>query len=221
MKGTLKERALWIIIVVNPTLLLWLFLFSAGTAEAISLTPAPVHPFSSFSEISDISDISNSAVFTLLKWIKGFLVVFLIIVCVVRFSEQEVLKHPVRKDIYRFIEENPGINYSSLMKGLSLKNGVLSYHLKILEKSDLITSLKKSGQRVFYARTCKNIPESLSSRILYTIRTKPGVYQSELAKMLGIRRQMVHYHVSLLLKADKIWIQNEGRKIHLYPRYKT
>jgi predicted transcriptional regulator len=43
-----------------------------------------------------------------------------------------------RAMLLRRIEENPGIRYRELLRTTGLVNGVLSYHLYALEKSDVI-----------------------------------------------------------------------------------
>jgi predicted transcriptional regulator len=41
----------------------------------------------------------------------------------------------LRRDIYNYICKNPGIRYRELVRRAGITNGVLSYHLGILEKT--------------------------------------------------------------------------------------
>jgi len=125
----------------------------------------------------------------------------------------------MREQIYKYIIAHPGVNFSQLMNDLDLKNGVLAYHLKTLEKADLIKSLRQGAYRVYYSRTARDIPEPLSSKIIYTIKTNPGVYQGQLAQMLSESRQVVNYHVNQLIREGKVWYRIDGRRILLFARF--
>jgi predicted transcriptional regulator len=52
--------------------------------------------------------------------------------------EQAVRIIDTRTILLRSIEESPGIRYRELLRTTGLVNGVLSYHLAALEKSDVI-----------------------------------------------------------------------------------
>lgn len=54
----------------------------------------------------------------------------------------------LRKDIYSYIDENPGIRYRELIRLARTTNGVLSYHLNKLEKSGEIRVERLSNNRV-------------------------------------------------------------------------
>ena len=54
----------------------------------------------------------------------------------------------LRKDIYEYIYENPGIRYRELIRLARTTNGVLSYHLGKLEKSGEIRVERLSNNRV-------------------------------------------------------------------------
>ncbi len=54
----------------------------------------------------------------------------------------------LRKDIYDYIYENPGIRYRELIRLAGIINGVLSYHLGKLEKSGDIRVERQSNNRV-------------------------------------------------------------------------
>ena len=44
----------------------------------------------------------------------------------------------IETKLLHFISENPGIRYRELLRLSNLSNGVLAYHLSLLEKSDRI-----------------------------------------------------------------------------------
>jgi predicted transcriptional regulator len=72
----------------------------------------------------------------------------------------------LRRDIYNYICKNPGIRYRELIRLAGFTNGVLSYHLGILEKNGEIRVERQSNNRVtryFIA----NIPKKDSNIIGY------------------------------------------------------
>ena len=76
----------------------------------------------------------------------------------------------LRRDIYSFIAKNPGIRYRELTRLAGISNGVLSYHLGMLEKFSEIRAERQSNKRVtryFVA----NIPKE-DSDIIGCIRSR-------------------------------------------------
>jgi predicted transcriptional regulator len=70
---------------------------------------------------------------------------------------KDLLKNPKRKSIYQYIKANPGDNFNTIKQSLSLTNGVLSYHLKILEREKFIISYQDGGFKRFYLSGEKEI----------------------------------------------------------------
>ncbi len=54
----------------------------------------------------------------------------------------------LRSEIYSIIEKNPGIRYKELIRLLGISNGVLTYHLGVLEKAREIRVKRQSNNRV-------------------------------------------------------------------------
>ena len=74
-----------------------------------------------------------------------------------------------RTMLLRQIEENPGIRYRELLKLTGLANGVLTYHLAALEKTDVVKVDRQSRMTRYY-------PVSVSdgeSAILKFVRHEP------------------------------------------------
>lgn len=65
-------------------------------------------------------------------------------------AEQRVEEWDTREVLLRYIEENPGIRYRELLRLTGLVNGVLTYHLSALEKSDAIKVDRKSRMTRYY-----------------------------------------------------------------------
>jgi predicted transcriptional regulator len=76
----------------------------------------------------------------------------------------------VRDEIYNFINKNPGIRYRELLRLVGISNGVLTYHLGMLEKFGQIKVQRQSNKRVtryFVANITKQ-----DSHIISCIRSR-------------------------------------------------
>jgi DNA-binding MarR family transcriptional regulator len=136
-----------------------------------------------------------------------------------RITNGQVLKQDTRKSIYDYITSNPGVNFSSIMKVLKLKNGVTSYHLSMLEREGYIKSKNEGLYKRFYANgaSTQEIPLSqLRRSIVTTIVDNPGISQTDIALKLGLSNQVVNYHVGILKKANLIKIVKDGYRTKCY-----
>ncbi len=72
----------------------------------------------------------------------------------------------IRSMILKVIKDNPGIRYRELLRSLGTVNGVLSYHLYMLEHEEVIMVKRQGGMTRYYP---KSIDER-ESRILGMLR---------------------------------------------------
>ena len=73
-----------------------------------------------------------------------------------------------RTKLTELIEKNPGIQFRDIMRQTKLKNGVLSHHLRILEKTESILVERVPRQTRFYPR---NFSEE-ESKVAKALRRK-------------------------------------------------
>jgi len=135
-----------------------------------------------------------------------------------RISKEDVLDQFVRGQIYGFIKTNPGVHYNQILRKVGVKNGTLSYHLGVLEKTELIQSRREGLKyRVFYP-TGMNFPKSerfrltgLQIQIIDLLRRQPGMTQKELARLLGQKPQTINYNMKVLDQANLVSVVKKGR----------
>ncbi len=135
-----------------------------------------------------------------------------------RISKEDVLDQFVRGQIYGFIKTNPGVHYNQILRKVGVKNGPLSYHLGVLEKTELIQSRREGLKyRVFYP-TGMNFPKSerfrltsLQIQIIELLRRQPGMTQKELARLLGQKPQTINYNMKVLDQANLVSVVKKGR----------
>jgi parallel beta-helix repeat protein len=119
--------------------------------------------------------------------------------------------------IQGYIIGHPGDNYTSIKRALDLKNGTLTYYLKILERDEIIRSERDGFYKRFYPTKGVESKESiiielskLQQKILEFIKSNPGTSQSNIAKELGIIHSKLNYHINQMSDARLIKIEREG-----------
>ena len=140
-----------------------------------------------------------------------------------RIQKEDVLDQFVRGQIYGFIKTNPGVYYNQILRQVGVKNGTLSYHLGVLEKTQLIQSRREGLKyRAFYP-TGMTFPKKerfrlteLQIQIIAYIKERPGLTQKEIARLLGQKPQTIHYNIKVLGQAGLIHVAKKGRKTTCY-----
>jgi len=138
-----------------------------------------------------------------------------------KIRREEVLDKYLRGRIHGYIEANPGCHYSMIRNDLKLHNGTLTHHLATLERNAFVVSKRDGVLKRFYPKDFdvpkgKFYPSPIQETMLNVIKKMPGISQSELARELDIKRQIVGYHVKLLRKAKMIRVKTEGKIKRLY-----
>jgi len=136
-----------------------------------------------------------------------------------RIQKEDVLDQFVRGQIYGYIRTNPGVHYNQIRRGIQVKNGTLSYHLSVLEKTELIKSRREGLRyRVFYPTGMK-FPQKQRFRltefqisIIDIIKQNEGITQKEIVDKLEKKPQTINYNIKVLEQADLIDVIKKGRK---------
>ena len=145
-----------------------------------------------------------------------------------RIQKEDVLDQFVRGQIFGYIKTNPGVHYNQIRRGIDVKNGTLSYHLSVLEKTELIKSRREGVRyRAFYPTNMK-FPKKERFRltefqisIIDVIKENPGITQKQIAKKLGKKPQTINYNIKVLEQANLIDVLKKGRKTTCYYREPT
>lgn len=138
-----------------------------------------------------------------------------------KLKKEEVLDHYVRGKIHGYVLANPGDHYSSIRKALDLTNSSLTYHLRVLEKEELIKSQRDGMYKRFYPIGAK-LPDNggpftlVQQRILGAIIETPGTCQKDIASMLGVSSSTVNYHIEKLIEQGLIKARRKGMRIAYY-----
>jgi len=154
-----------------------------------------------------------------------------------RLRKKDILEHFVRGRIYGYIESNPGEHYSEILRKLGMKNGALAYHLSILEKEEFVNSYRDGIYKRYYPKGMKLTKKTLNKnfkvnyinesgteiqnesirlsntqeKIIDAIQNNKGISQKEIAKIVDTSKQNVNYHIKLMLNANMIRKDENGR----------
>ena len=128
-----------------------------------------------------------------------------------------ILDHPVRVLIYRRIWEEPGTNFTAIMRALDLKNGVVSHHVAKLRNGGLIIS-RRDGvfTRYYPVELGSQAPKGIQDRILDVVLFHPGINQSQIGKIIDRTRQVVNYNVKKMASRGILRVVRQGRNMNCY-----
>ena len=70
-----------------------------------------------------------------------------------KLSIDTVLLNPNRLELYKFIEDNPGYYFNSIVKTLDISKYVIYFHLQMLLKFELIRKVEIENHEVYYEKS--------------------------------------------------------------------
>lgn len=122
-------------------------------------------------------------------------------------------KAPKLRDIIIFeILQNPGIHLRELQRSVECAMGALQYHLRNLEQSNDIISIKVGNSKHFFAADFSSNEQVLKLSALSrnpTIKTilgevfeKGRVTQAELSRTMSLDKSLISYYTGSLLDAE-------------------
>ena len=133
----------------------------------------------------------------------------------------DVLHLETRKDIYKIILKNPGVNLSTIAEQLNISVALADYHLHYMESNELITVVKEGGYKRYYIKgeigsTDKKIlslfqqeiPLKIVLHLLKQHHSKP----QELRKVIEISPALLTYYLKKLVKHNVIKENPTGQR---------
>ncbi|MEW5759791.1 MAG: winged helix-turn-helix transcriptional regulator, partial [Candidatus Thermoplasmatota archaeon] len=151
------------------------------------------------------------------SFFKFFLPIFLYS----RKAEDEILDNEIRGKIYLYILSNPGASYGMIKRGIAVGNGTLTYHLQVLQQWNQIDAKNDGIFKRFYPKDMKVVCGylgglSVREKIINIIKASPGISQNEIARRIGMSKQVVNYHIRILVMENKLRVLGKGRKSACY-----
>ncbi|MGA1848043.1 MAG: winged helix-turn-helix transcriptional regulator, partial [Thermoplasmatota archaeon] len=137
-----------------------------------------------------------------------------------RLRRKALTENLNRKRIMEVIRESPGIHFQKIMRVTGLKQGVLSYHVNILEKENYIKSTQDGIKRRFYLfdemMDTNIFLSNLQEMILSIVNDNPGITQAKISKRVGKNRAVINYHIKILRDVGYLNLSKSGRESHCF-----
>jgi predicted transcriptional regulator len=132
---------------------------------------------------------------------------------------------PNGRRIYEYIVDNPSCHVRKISRELDLAIGDTQYHLKILEKKDLIKSRRVGLFRMYYAVAIfrerqqsilavlgQEVPRDI---ILFLIES-PGATQIDIARHESLTPPTINWHMSRLIEIGLVSRRKKGKFVKYY-----
>ncbi len=117
----------------------------------------------------------------------------------------------LRDRIVAEISENPGIHLRELLRNVGCAMGALQYHLKNLEQTGVITSIRNGNSKHFFLSDFSSDSQILRlvalmrnptvRAIISKCRANGRVTQADLSRQLSIDKSLVAYYASALVES--------------------
>ncbi len=135
--------------------------------------------------------------------------------------KEEVLELETRRRIYTAISLNPGLHFRELQRQLEISTGLLDYHLKYMEKKELIVSRRDGSYLRYYARN--QVPrdmkellpflrQEITRTILIYLLQNPGAMHGDILQNLTISGATLSYHLKKMTAAGIVERNRVGRE---------
>lgn len=125
-------------------------------------------------------------------------------------------QHPTRERIMQHLRMLPGDHLRSIARVLRLGVSEARYHLHVLGRSGLVREEKVRHRSRFYPADAKSeadrnllfrkhwVHRDLRVRVLHAVKVHGSVRPAQVAKTIGISRQLATYHLSHLTAAGEV-----------------
>lgn len=134
------------------------------------------------------------------------------------------LEHRLRRTIYDYILDNPGVTYGKIKGLFSLKDSTLRYHLQTLTKNEHISTKMQNGKKCYYPTDAGSValrlqgadPDARSAtqrQLLKIIRNHPGITKREMVQRTHMSKDTTTYNIKQLFTKKLIWKVRCGKDV--------
>jgi DNA-binding transcriptional ArsR family regulator len=205
--------------------------FGAGTLRAVLLGPAPAP-----APVADAATVTlgagaalGLAAATAYYWPSlrcGLLGILAPLYA--RVPRDRVLDHAARELVYERIRTEPGVSTHKLAAGVDFGWSTLAYHLRVLERNQLIVSVRDGRYKRFfdrqsgaYANGRKHLVAVLKNEttlaLARAVLDQPGVTQKTLSERFQLSPSSVHWHIERLSEAQLLEKRRDGHNVRYHP----
>jgi len=134
------------------------------------------------------------------------------------------LEHATRSRLLDLIKREPGLSMMEIVNSLGLAEGTLRYHLKYMERKEMIQSERIDGRKRYFSPGTKHKKKlrrekleigltGKQRRLLELIGNNPGIDQKRLCILSRFNRFVVSYHLDKFGKLGLVKKERSGRNV--------
>lgn len=132
-------------------------------------------------------------------------------------------QQPVRRRLLSLIAQKPGIHASELCREAGEPWGTVQYHLSLLHRGEMVTSVEAGRERRFFpseidparARLLALMHQGRRGEIAAFIRENPGARQVDICMALDVSRKTFRASVAPLVEAGLV-VERKGLQSNRY-----
>lgn len=139
----------------------------------------------------------------------------------VKKRKYEIFTLEIRRKIFHYIKNNPGLHLRELARRLEIPKTTFDYHLRYLEKQEMI--LKKQDRKFYRYYATKNVDnkyktvigllrEKILRRIILFLFLYPEHTRFDIANDLGNSPSTISHHLKKLIDNDIVEKDSSGHK---------
>ncbi|MHA1784711.1 MAG: winged helix-turn-helix transcriptional regulator [Candidatus Helarchaeota archaeon] len=227
----MKNRYYFLIIIMILTTLIIPILQITRISQSIPSENQVSQTSTQYMQASDMNqyNISSKGVSTTILIISGSVTFLFISLSYNIFADHVFnkessleLEQDSRSKIYYLIKDHQGIHLREICRKLDKKMGVIQYHIHVLEKANLIDSVKEGRYRRFFIHNnngtdtkiilCFLQRESSRKILEYLLFNDSKTSHRELADFLGISSQAITWHMKKFEQQSIVSFEKIGKQ---------
>jgi len=130
--------------------------------------------------------------------------------------EADIRQQTIRGRIYRFIEDNPGINFTGIKHAVSAGTGTMVYHLSVLQRERYIRSSVSGNRKLFWVK--RDFPgqgdsglTTIQRTVLALLKQEGEMSRTGILERTGIPSSTLHVHIRGLVVSGRVREEKRGR----------
>lgn len=142
-----------------------------------------------------------------------------------KLRKEDILDNRLRDQILHLIKAEPGIHASDIARRVEAGWGTIVYHLSVLERNKLVSSLVDGRHKRFFPVGIVDfsrrgqlgvLRNETTKTIFEMIANDPGIIQGEVAGRSGLSVPAAIWHLKRLEDAGLVGRAKEGRRVHYF-----
>jgi predicted transcriptional regulator len=142
-----------------------------------------------------------------------------------KLRHDSILDNKLRDAILTLVKSEPGIHASDIARRVEAGWGTIVYHLSVLEKSKMVSSLVDGRHKRFFPVGLVDFSRRGQVAVLRNEKTKhifemiaqdPGIIQGDIAGKIELSVPAAIWHLKRLEDAGLVGRAKEGRRVHYY-----